>query len=55
VIRIWLDGPPPGGVRVRITSRVVPAGDEEQTEVAGSVEDAARIVGQWLERFVTQA
>lgn len=53
VVKAWIDGEPPGRLKIRITSEPLTATQSHDSSVAASVDDACAIIRHWLEAFVT--
>ena len=55
VVRIWIEGLLPAGLRAKITHLPDLDSTQEESEYASSVDDAVEIVRDRLERFVAEA
>jgi hypothetical protein len=52
ILRVWVDGQPSDGLRVRITQTFDSSGKEQAVAMAGSSDDACSVVREWIAAFV---
>jgi len=52
VVKAWIDGEPPGRLKIRITSEPLTGTQSHDSSVAATVDDACAMIRRWLEAFV---
>ena len=51
VVRLWFDGPPPGGMRARVLSSVSLDAEPQQSAVVHTTAELHNAVSVWLESW----
>jgi hypothetical protein len=54
VIRLWLEGPAPEGVRARVTAHRIAPAEESISQPAATIDEAVELARGWLADFVTR-